>query len=308
MMNGRKAGWRDRGLARWTMSRRGPLVEAAFWLGLYLWFAITMARGDSNGIGNFQQPHGHSLWAPLILGGAVNAGVMWGHAFWALPELLLAGGRRNYLSRLAVLALAYFAGHLIYQEALAWTLEPGLRALSVAQWTVENAKAAPVVFIFSALYKFARDWARHYGERMRLLDRTASLENELADMRGEIARLRADAMGPGFLRIESNRQIVQVPFGAILYVKSAGNYLEFATAEKTYTAYGAIRDIVGKLPSHLFARAHRSYVVNIDQVSRIAGSEIDIGGQKIPIGASFRRTFREAWVSRGHSAESKRTD
>ena len=285
--------------AAWVVRRKWPLVEIAALLALYATIVIPMASGDSNGMGYFQQPRGNSLWAPLILGGAVNAGVMWFHAFRAMPFLAQRGARGQYLVWLAGLLAAYFLLHLFYQLALSRTQEPNMASLTLVQWTAENARAMPWVFIFSALYKVCRDWVRHHGERVLLMDRASSLETELALIRSEVDQLKSERDAPAYLRIESNRQQFQIPHASIKFVRSAGNYLEITTPEKTHTAYGALKDLLQELPAGRFIQIHRSYIVNLDAISAIKGKMIEIDGSELPVGDRHKKSFLEAWANRG---------
>ncbi len=73
------------------------VIELGIWVSLYLALAVPMALGQSNGVGFFQQPQGHSLWAPLLLGGAVNFWIIYLHAYRAMPHLLVRGSRLKYI-------------------------------------------------------------------------------------------------------------------------------------------------------------------------------------------------------------------
>src|SRR5215510_4804483 len=121
-------------LAGRLRAHRAGLVELSVWTGLYAAFVIGVASGDTNGVGYFQQPEGISLWAPLVLGGAVNFWVIHAHAFRAMPHLLAGRRRIAYVRSLAWLLAVYLGAHLAYQLLLAWTLEPALRSVSIPAW------------------------------------------------------------------------------------------------------------------------------------------------------------------------------
>jgi DNA-binding LytR/AlgR family response regulator len=281
-------------LARRLRAHRAGLVEFSVWTGLYAAFVIMVASGDTNGVGYFQQPQGISLWAPLVLGGAVNFWVIHAHAFRAMPHLL-AGRRIAYVRSLAWLLAAYLGAHLAYQLLLAWTLEPALKSVSIAAWTRQNLGAALFVIMISAFYKFGRDWVVHANERTAMLGQAQRLEDELSLVRQELLSLR-DRIGPGeLLRFESNREKLQVPTRSIRYVKAAGNYVEIVTPERTFTVYAAIKDVLSQLSPAQFMRIHRSYVVNIGCVTSIRGRTLLVAGEELPIGASFKNEVVKRW-------------
>lgn len=256
-----------------------------------------------------QQPEGISLWAPLVLGGAVNFWVIHAHAFRAMPHLLAGRRRIAYVRSLAWLLAVYLGAHLAYQLSLAWTLEPTLKSVSIAAWTRQNLGAAPFVFVVSTLYKFARDWVVHANERAALLGNAQRLEDELSLVKQELRSLR-DRIGPGdLLRFESNREKLQVPTRSIRYVKAAGNYVEIVTPERTFTVYAAIKDVISQLSPAQFMRIHRSYVVNIGRVTSIRGRTLLAAGEELPIGASFKSEVMRRWSEGGcpSSSSERRT-
>ena len=52
-----------------------------------------------------------------------------------------------------------------------------------------------------------------------------------------------------------------------------------------------MKGIEKKLPSDMFARVHRSYIVNISRVDLVENTNIVINNNKIPIGASYKSDF-----------------
>lgn len=282
-------------LARWLRAHRNGLVELCVWWGLYGAFVFAIASGDTNGVSYFQQPRGVSLWAPLALGGAVNMWIIHAHAFKAMPLLVAARQRLAYVPWIVWLLVAYLAGHLAYQLFLAWTVEPALRSVSIAAWTLDNLLVAPFVFFLSTFYKFARDWIAHANERTTMLARAQLLEDELSLVKEELRGLH-DSIGPGkLLRFESSREKIQVPTRSIRYVKAAGNYVEIVTPERTFTVYAALKDILAQLPPAQFMRIHRSYIVNIAYIASIRGQALQLDGAELPIGASFKNEVMRRW-------------
>lgn len=55
-----------------------------------------------------------------------------------------------------------------------------------------------------------------------------------------------------------------------------------------------LTELMKFLPSHIFIRTHRSYVVNINHIERIMGNMLDVGDSVVPIG----REYKDAVYSR----------
>ncbi len=275
--------------------QRRNVIELGIWTAIYLAMALPMALGQSNGIGYFQQPQGHSLWAPLVLGGAVNIWIIYLHAYQAMPHLLVRGSRLKYLPTVVAVVGAYFIAHTLYQLALAWTIEPSLRSVSLGDWAQENLMALPIVILFSVIYRFARDWVALMPGHHALVDKTKKLEQEFQLVKEELVGLKNSNVQDALLKIESGREKIQLPVQSIRYLKAAGNYVEVNTVDKAYTVYGSLGDFLARLPVQNFCRIHRSYIVNLDRVTSMATRELEVGTQKLPISATYKRALIEQW-------------
>lgn len=80
----------------------------------------------------------------------------------------------------------------------------------------------------------------------------------------------------------------KVHFSDILYVESKGNYVRLhSSSERLLTA-----DTLSNMTKRLgvgFVRVHKSYVVNLEQITGLEGNRLLIGAEKIPIGNSYRQ-------------------
>ncbi|MCM5663539.1 LytR/AlgR family response regulator transcription factor [Galbibacter mesophilus] len=88
--------------------------------------------------------------------------------------------------------------------------------------------------------------------------------------------------------VKKNQHYYRIPFDEIQYVKADNVYLEVYTADKQFLVRSALKDYLEKLPSSQFYRAHKSYIVNIDQIEAINTKDIMINGKSIPISKEFR--------------------
>ncbi|GAB4132344.1 MAG: hypothetical protein OHK0045_15700 [Raineya sp.] len=66
-----------------------------------------------------------------------------------------------------------------------------------------------------------------------------------------------------FLEMADRRHKYQIPFESILFIEAMGNYTKVVTENNhSYCFSCTLKKIVQKLPSNLFLRPHRSYIVN----------------------------------------------
>lgn len=81
----------------------------------------------------------------------------------------------------------------------------------------------------------------------------------------------------------------KIPQEDILYLKAYDNYCYVATKSETHLTPITLKKVAGKLDPEVFVKAHRSYVVNIDQVTSVAQNSLYLGEIEIPLSGSRRQ-------------------
>lgn len=51
-----------------------------------------------------------------------------------------------------------------------------------------------------------------------------------------------------------------------------------------------LTELMKFLPSHIFIRTHRSYVVNINHIERIMGNMLYVGNSVVPVGREYKES------------------
>lgn len=83
-------------------------------------------------------------------------------------------------------------------------------------------------------------------------------------------------------------KMVKILLADILYMEADRNYSRIFTATREYLLSITLKTIEEKLPSQLFQRIHRSYLINISQVDEVTESHVVIAHKHIPLGAGMR--------------------
>ena len=74
----------------------------------------------------------------------------------------------------------------------------------------------------------------------------------------------------------------------ILYIEAYGNYLNVYTKEQKFIIREKMHIMENKLPSNLFLRVHKSYIISLKRLSSIQGNRIIIASTEIPIGSYYK--------------------
>lgn len=90
--------------------------------------------------------------------------------------------------------------------------------------------------------------------------------------------------------IKSNSKFFKVNFSEILYVEGMKDYLKIHTPEYTLVTHQTMNELEKTLPSRLFMRVHKSYIVAVGHIRAIYGNSVDLGKVTIPIGVNYKDT------------------
>lgn len=90
--------------------------------------------------------------------------------------------------------------------------------------------------------------------------------------------------------IKDGNNLVKILTTDILYIKSAGNYLEFFMADQKVMTIMTLKEITSKLTTN-FQQIHRSYIVNIDKVNKVTSEGIIIIDKIIPLSKTYEDRF-----------------
>ena len=88
--------------------------------------------------------------------------------------------------------------------------------------------------------------------------------------------------------IKDGSKTVKVSSDELLYIKKEGNYLEVFTKSERYVVRQSIDNFVKELDDSNFIRTHRSYAVQLKNVSLIKNQEITMIGTSIPLSRQYK--------------------
>ncbi len=89
------------------------------------------------------------------------------------------------------------------------------------------------------------------------------------------------------LQIKHDGMPVNIAFNAILYIQSFGNYLKIFTDSRMYLISETLINITTLLPES-FQRTHKSYISNLDRVTKATRTHLLIEDKKVPVSAMYK--------------------
>lgn len=95
--------------------------------------------------------------------------------------------------------------------------------------------------------------------------------------------------------IKKGSSLVKLKLKEIIYIEALENYVTLITEDDRFTIHFTMKAIENQLPSGIFIRVHRSYIINKSMIQAIKENSLDlmVGDtiKSIPVGKSFRDTL-----------------
>ncbi|MDO6852919.1 LytTR family DNA-binding domain-containing protein [Cellulophaga lytica] len=95
------------------------------------------------------------------------------------------------------------------------------------------------------------------------------------------------------ISLKIGSDMVTILLDDILFTQSYGNYVKVYTMKRTYVATITTTELEKQLPSSLFVRSHKSYIVAINKIKTIDKDCLIIQQKSIPIGITYKREIME---------------
>jgi len=104
--------------------------------------------------------------------------------------------------------------------------------------------------------------------------------------------------GYQYLIIKTDKKYVKLNYNDIIYIEGLKDYVKIHTEKERYLALVNLKNIELQLPSDIFIRVHRSFIVSMNKIKEIEGNTIKMfNGQEISIGKEYKDTFFEKMIN-----------
>jgi DNA-binding LytR/AlgR family response regulator len=153
---------------------------------------------------------------------------------------------------------------------------------------VKTLTAPPAIIFTSAYAEYAIDGfdldAIDYLVKPFSFERFVKAINKVRDKLGKQSHKEQD-----FIVIKADKKLYKLDFADITYFTSVGDYVKVFTKQgKVIITNETLRNIEMNLPSELFVRTHKSYIVSIKAIRYIEGNQLMVDNNPIPIGFTYK--------------------
>jgi two-component system LytT family response regulator len=91
-----------------------------------------------------------------------------------------------------------------------------------------------------------------------------------------------------FIFLNVQKKKVKILFSDIIYIESQQEYIRVVTTNMEYLSKMSTHEIEELLPSGLFKRIHRSYIISVSKIVSYTAEIVELKGVSIPIGRGYR--------------------
>lgn len=94
------------------------------------------------------------------------------------------------------------------------------------------------------------------------------------------------------LFIKDRNKYKKIEMKDILWIKADGNYLEVHTQNGIHLIRATLSSFTDNLNNN-FIRTHKSYIVNVDYITKVEGNRIELSAEKIPVSRMYKELLFE---------------
>jgi len=99
-----------------------------------------------------------------------------------------------------------------------------------------------------------------------------------------------------FIFVKADKKLIKVNYDDILYIEGLKDYVIIRCNDTRVITLQTMKSLEARLPSKIFKRIHRSYIINMSKVEAVMGNMIEItekGAKKhLPIGKNYREELQ----------------
>ena len=158
---------------------------------------------------------------------------------------------------------------------------------------IQTLKSPPKIILTTsdknfALQAFEYDCVVDYLVKPILKERFAKSLHKLSNIEEvEVStKINTSNEDSSFIYVSVDRRLIKINIPDIYFVEAKGDYISIKTESKSYIVHSTLKKIEDKLPSSLFLRIHRSFIINISQIIDIEDNSVLIQKSVIPISRS----------------------
>ncbi|RZK14845.1 MAG: response regulator transcription factor [Pedobacter sp.] len=96
-----------------------------------------------------------------------------------------------------------------------------------------------------------------------------------------------------FIFIRDSNIIRRLKLSDINYLEAKGDYVKIYVDDKNYSIHSSLKSVEDKLPTDIFSRVHRSFIVNIGKIDTVEGGTLIIKQSFVPVSDAYKSSLNK---------------
>lgn len=179
---------------------------------------------------------------------------------------------------------------------------PGLNGLDFAKSLEQNHSRGPIMVFTTAYSEYAVEGYKANAVGYLLKPYGFDEFEAAAQKMKDIYEIRQQAMtdvttqvdDDGTIFVKSDYKIVRIGIESIRYIEAMSEYLRISCDDrpKPVIVLLSMKKIEEHLPSNMFMRIHRSFIINLNKICEVKKNHVVIEGDiSLPIGDNYKDAF-----------------
>jgi two-component system, LytTR family, response regulator len=95
------------------------------------------------------------------------------------------------------------------------------------------------------------------------------------------------------LFVKDGTKLVKVNLKEVFYIEGLKDYVSIYTKNQKIVSLQRMKNLEQELPKSYFLRIHHSYIIGLEWIQTVHKDYVEINGSSIPIGETYRKSFKE---------------
>lgn len=149
----------------------------------------------------------------------------------------------------------------------------------------------PAVIITTAYHQYAIEGfdlnVTDYLLKPFAFERFLVAVNKVKTAQSEIQQATEPEVKKDFLFLNVQKKKVKISFSKIVYIESQREYIKIVTTKKEYVSKMSTNEIERLLPTSMFRRIHRSFIISVPMIESYTADMVEVNGISIPVGRGY---------------------
>lgn len=93
---------------------------------------------------------------------------------------------------------------------------------------------------------------------------------------------------PDYIFVKADKKLIKIKYDDIFFIEGLKDYVMLHTPSGRIVTLQTMKSLEKKLPSEIFLRAHRSFIVNLERIEQMEANALYVNKKRIPIGKNYR--------------------